>query len=195
MNVQCPKCGEPIYADASVLYDEFIYDTDVCQTCGANIAYNSSGSVLFTSIHEPIAVAIDVILRDINDHVLFVKRKFQPHIGKWALPGGFVNQHETCEAAAVREVFEETGIKIIKSMLRMVTVLSDPGRDSRGRVISIVYAYDYVIDKQPQAAGDAEDAKFFNLFDGSIKQSMIAFDHNIPIFMEVVAQNIKNCST
>src|SRR5438445_5052257 len=71
-----------------------------------------------------------------------VRRKNEPYRGMPALPGGFVELGETTVEAVVREVREETGLET--RVKRLVGVFSDPRRDPRGHVISIVYELDAV---------------------------------------------------
>lgn len=92
--------------------------------------------------------------------VLMIKRGNHPHIGKWALPGGFVNAGESAEAAAKRELKEETGIEADEEQL--ITV-STPGRDPRGWTVSTVF---FGVLPQPvlaAAADDAREARWFNV--------------------------------
>ncbi|MCK5701110.1 MAG: NUDIX hydrolase, partial [Cyclobacteriaceae bacterium] len=69
--------------------------------------------------------------------ILLIKRKYDPFLGKWALPGGFVEIDEDLEAGANRELEEETGLKNIA--LTQFKTYGTPGRDPRGRTISVVY--------------------------------------------------------
>lgn len=103
--------------------------------------------------------------------VLLIKRKNDPFIGKWALPGGFLEDDETLEQGAKRELEEETGIKI--DNLKQVGIFADPGRDPRGRVISI--AFTEIIYNKVSVKGndDATDAKWFDIND----LPKVAFDH------------------
>ena len=177
MNIKCPKCGALVECDGSLLYDEFVYNEETCDTCHTTFVYNNERNILFTARHEPTAVAVDVIMRDRLNGILFIKRKFPPHQGKLALPGGFVNSFETCEQAAVREIFEECGLKIYESNLEQIGVFSAPGRDTRCRVISILYQYNAIIDDPPRAGDDAAGCQFVNVFDTKFKTSDLAFDH------------------
>lgn len=81
-------------------------------------------------------LAVDVLVEE-NGKILLIKRNFDPFKGKWALPGGFIEYKETVEQAAVREVKEETGIDV--ELEGLLGVYSDPERDPRGHVISIVF--------------------------------------------------------
>jgi 8-oxo-dGTP diphosphatase len=71
--------------------------------------------------------------------VLLVKRGRAPFAGRWALPGGFVDEYEPPEHAARRELEEETGIRY-EGPLTLVGVYGGPGRDPRGWTVSAVYA-------------------------------------------------------
>jgi bifunctional NMN adenylyltransferase/nudix hydrolase len=78
-----------------------------------------------------------------SGHILLVKRKFAPGKGLWALPGGFVGQKETAKDACIRELREETGIKIPEVVLRkgitFQRLFDSPNRSLRGRTISQAY--------------------------------------------------------
>jgi len=120
------------------------------------------------------AVAVDLVIltREKAPRVLLVQRKHDPFAGKWALPGGFVDMEETLEAAARRELVEETGVRTGK--LQQLATFGDPGRDPRGRVISVVYLAE--VDPgavKPQAADDAAAVGWFSFQ----RPPQLAFDH------------------
>ena len=77
----------------------------------------------------------------VNSHgeVLLVRRGNDPIKGCWALPGGFMEMDETIEHCAVRELEEETGIKVNEKDIRLIGVYSAPGRDPRGRTVTAAY--------------------------------------------------------
>jgi 8-oxo-dGTP diphosphatase len=80
---------------------------------------------------------IVVITKEQRPRVLLIRRKHQPFAGKWALPGGFVDEGETLIDAARRELREETGLRIQK--LDQLAAFGDPGRDPRGWTVSVAF--------------------------------------------------------
>ena len=104
--------------------------------------------------------------------VLLIERKNDPFKGKWALPGGFVEDEESLDTAVYRELEEETGIKAHK--LTQFHAFGEPGRDPRGRALSV--AYFTRVDKesvQLRAATDAASVQWFGI--NSLPD--LAFDH------------------
>lgn len=86
------------------------------------------------------SVTVDLVifsLRSRELHVLLIKRRRWPYEGSWALPGGFIEMDESLEAAARRELEEETGVHDL--YLEQLYTFGDPGRDPRTRVISVTY--------------------------------------------------------
>ena len=69
--------------------------------------------------------------------VLLIQRGHEPFEDHWALPGGFVEMDETLEASARRELDEETGLR--PGRLEQVHTFGDPGRDPRGRVVTVAF--------------------------------------------------------
>ena len=93
--------------------------------------------------------------------MLLIRRASSPYAGSWALPGGFVEMGETIDAAAVRELAEETGIADI--LLEQMGSYSDPERDPRGWTITQAYIALADASVNPQAGDDAADARFFDI--------------------------------
>ncbi|MGQ9780211.1 MAG: NUDIX domain-containing protein [Bacillota bacterium] len=70
-------------------------------------------------------------------HVLLIKRRHEPFAGRWALPGGYLEENEPPHEGAARELREETGL--VDLPLRDLAAFGAPGRDPRGWTISIAY--------------------------------------------------------
>jgi 8-oxo-dGTP diphosphatase len=134
----------------------------------------SSGAKKYCYDHPRPSVTVDIVLfHRVRDHfnVLLIKRAREPFKGSWALPGGFVDENESLEAAAARELLEETTISNID--FKQIGAFGDPGRDPRGHTVSIVFAA--VIDHSinATAADDASEVAWHSI------QHLpeLAFDH------------------
>ena len=91
---------------------------------------------------EPMGVAADLVILTVRSgsfEVLLIRRGIAPYKGRWALPGGFVRPDEDLAAAARRELAEETGLDSGRIHLEQVATYGEPGRDPRGRVVSVAY--------------------------------------------------------
>ena len=133
------------------------------------------------------SVTVDLVVVTIVDaqlRLLLVKRKEHPFKGAWALPGGFVrvedtpdSQGEDLEAAAQRELLEETGLSGDRVFLEQLYTFGKAGRDPRMRVISVAYYALVRPDLAPivRAGGDVSDAQWF-VVEG-LKKVELAFDH------------------
>ena len=112
-----------------------------------------------------------VITKEAEPKVLLIQRGADPYKGCWAFPGGFMNMDETTEQCAIRELEEETGLKV--STVRQIGAYSKVDRDPRGRTITVAYLA--IIDKPAQVTGldDAAKAEWFHL--SALPE--LAFDH------------------
>jgi 8-oxo-dGTP diphosphatase len=120
------------------------------------------------------AVTVDTIVltRDSQPRVLLIRRAHEPFAGMWAIPGGFVDMDESLEAAARRELKEETGVAAKE--LEQLATFGDPKRDPRGRTISVVYLTRLDAKKvRPRAADDAAEVAWHPLD----MLPPLAFDH------------------
>ncbi|MCD8006742.1 MAG: NUDIX hydrolase [Oscillospiraceae bacterium] len=93
--------------------------------------------------------------------LLLIRRGGHPYLGCYALPGGFVNQNETVEQAARRELNEETGLT--ETAMSLIGVYSKPGRDPRTWVVSTAFFAYLESEVNPTAGDDASDARLFSL--------------------------------
>lgn len=119
------------------------------------------------------AVTADCILmtREIEPQVLLIERGNEPYKGYWAFPGGFLNMDETTEQCAIRELEEETGMKIGK--VHQIGAYSKVDRDPRGRTITVAYLA--IVDEPIAVTGqdDAAKAEWWTLS----YLPHLAFDH------------------
>lgn len=105
--------------------------------------------------------------------MLLVRRGQWPFRDRWALPGGFVKEHEGLEEAASRELHEETGVKDV--FLEQLQTFGDPGRDPRTRVITVAYYALVPSEKLAlRAEGDARDVGWWSVYE----LPELAFDHD-----------------
>jgi 8-oxo-dGTP diphosphatase len=123
--------------------------------------------------HPAVTVDCAVFGYDASDlKVLLIRRKLEPFKGQWALPGGFVQITESLEAAARRELRDETGLGEL--FLEQLYTFGEPDRDPRERVVSVAYfALVKLTDHAVNAASDAADAAWFPV----AELPALAFDH------------------
>ena len=96
-----------------------------------------------------------VITKEENAKVLLIQRGDEPYKGTWAFPGGFMNMDETTEQCAIRELEEETGLKV--KDVHQIGAYSKVDRDPRGRTITVAYLA--IIDKPISVVGQDDAAK------------------------------------
>lgn len=130
----------------------------------------------------PTFVTVDtVVIR--SGHVLTVRRKGNPGRGLIALPGGFLNQKETIQEGALRELKEETGIKVSKEELEKAIVETKvfdyPGRSLRGRTVTHAFLIDLGNGLLPTVKGsdDADKAWWMSLSDLATREADFFEDH------------------
>lgn len=124
---------------------------------------------------QNISVTTDCVIffrSNLKPKVLLVKRKKDPFKGLWALPGGFLEDEEPLEMGARRELREETGLEVDK--LQQLQTFGTPGRDPRGRTISITFWGEVISEEKVEGNDDAAEAKWFELND----LPELAFDHS-----------------
>ena len=117
-------------------------------------------------------IAVDCVLLT-PDSVLLVKRKNEPFAGQWALPGGRMKIGESLHTAALRELEEETGLRLVE--LQPVGVYDSPERDPRGRVISVAFAARLSTSFFERPGDDAAESDWCSIRDAL--SGGLAFDH------------------
>lgn len=143
------------------------------------------------SPYTPTFNTVDAVVRQ-SGHILLVERKELPGKGQWALPGGFVNQTETLEEAVIRELYEETKLKVPKpvlkgSLVKRVT-FDDPFRSTRGRTIT--ECFDFNLNDSfdlPKVKG-SDDAKkaFWISYSDAIKNRNKFFEDHFSILQYMI---------
>lgn len=129
-------------------------------------------------------VVFGVDFKEEHMKVLLIQRDLEPYAGQWALPGGFMREHEDLHQAAARELEEEAGLSDV--FLEQLYTFSSTKRDPRGRVVSVAY---YALvkpeDHNTQASTDARDAAWFSLD----ALPPLAFDH--PDILEMARERLR----
>lgn len=131
--------------------------------------------------YAPTFVTVDAVVVQ-SGHVLLVRRGAQPGKGLWAMPGGFLNQDERIRDAAIRELREETGIKVPDPVLRgsiiAQDVFDDPNRSARGRTIThafLIRLRDETALPRVKGMDDADKARWVPI--GDLKPEDFFEDH------------------
>ena len=131
-----------------------------------------------------------------NGKILLIERgrEKEPFYQCWAIPGGFVNQYESPESAAARELLEETNLNVIDlekagAVFKHFGIYGKEGRDPRGWVVSCVYVCVVPCDVQLTtiALDDAKSIKWFDLH----RLPQLAFDHE-EIITDILKKGIES---
>eukprot|EP00890_Picochlorum_soloecismus_P002138 jgi/Picsp_1/2925/NSC_01150-R1_nudix hydrolase len=144
-------------------------------------ASNSAGEYTYAYPRPAVTVDYGLLLLGSKPEILLIQRKNDPFAGKWALPGGFVDEGEKLDVAA-----EETSIDLDAiPEPRQIGTFGDPGRDPRGWTVTVVFAGLCNSRVHVKGADDAAEAKFFSLDE----LPPLAFDHD-----KVISELCKNVS-
>ncbi|KAF5834915.1 ADP-ribose pyrophosphatase [Dunaliella salina] len=113
--------------------------------------------------------AADGTTQQIQAELLLINRKKEPFKDTWAIPGGFVDENESLDAAASRELLEETSVPPSQAYMTQIGMFGDPGRDPRAGITKNRADEDL--------EDDAQDAQWFALD----RLPPLAFDHKLII--------------
>lgn len=134
------------------------------------------------SPYPPTFVTSDAVVIQ-SGHILLVQRKASPGEGLFAFPGGFVGNDEGVLDAAVRELREETKLKVpepvLRGSIRSSKVFDAPGRSLRGRTITHAFLFELAPGPLPRVKGsdDASRAKWVTLADFQKMEDQLFEDH------------------
>lgn len=137
-----------------------------------------------------IFVTVDIVVTrkyESEIQILLIQRKNEPFQNYWALPGGFVDKNEHIEAAAKRELFEETNIQLFQ--VKQIGAFGDPNRDPRHHTLSVAYYGEVDALAEAKAQDDAKSVQWFSLNE----LPALAFDHH-DIVREAIEKYIKKPS-
>jgi 8-oxo-dGTP diphosphatase len=136
----CPRCGTRLIGR-----DDHGHLRPTCPACG------------YVHYRNPVPAA-GVILSGPRG-VLLVRRKYDPRAGDWCLPAGFMEYGESPERCAVRELFEETGLRArLTGLFGVYAGLDDP----RVRAVLILYTAERTGGRL-KAGDDALEARYVPL--------------------------------
>lgn len=127
-----------------------------------------------------VSVTVDLVILTIRDqrlNVLLVRRGIAPYQGRWALPGGFLEEGEDLDRAAARELAEETGLALDDVHLEQLRTYGAPRRDPRGRVVTVAHLALAPDLPSPTAGSDAAHAEWRPVDVALSARSQLAFDH------------------
>jgi len=128
----------------------------------------------------PTFMTVDAVVVQ-SGHILLVERGDMPGKGLWALPGGFLNQEETMLDGAIRELKEETKIKVpvpvLKGSIKASKTFDAPNRSVRGRTITQAFFIDLGVGELPKVKGSDDAAKAFWVPFKDVKQEKMFEDH------------------
>ena len=132
--------------------------------------------------YAPTFVTTDAVVVH-SGHVLLVKRKAEPGKGLWALPGGFARPDQSLVDSALRELREETRLKIplpvLRGSLKATAVFDHPDRSQRGRTITHAFHFEFPRGELPAVRGgdDADRAQWFPLAQALEMEPRLFEDH------------------
>lgn len=145
------------------------------------------------SPYPPIFVTTDALVQQGNN-ILMIQRRTQPGKNMWAMPGGFLKDNELLETGMLRELREETGLRVSMPVLKRCIVnrevIDNPNRSSRGRTITHVFhiRLEDISNGLPaiRGASDAVKARWIPLYEVAKMKAEIFEDH-----WDIIAKLIK----
>jgi 8-oxo-dGTP diphosphatase len=129
----------------------------------------------------PVLLTVDLVILTLRSsalHVLVIERGIEPYKGHWALPGGFIaDADEDIVDAARRELHEEADLDAVSLHLEQLGTYGRPGRDPRGRIVSVAHLAIAPGLPEPEAGTDASAASWCPVAEFTSGRRALAFDH------------------
>ena len=130
----------------------------------------------FFTTSKKVVATVDVLVEKENNQILLIERGHDPHMGKWAMPGGRVDpEDQTLKMAALRELKEETGIVATPEDLEFYRVVGNNTRDARGFCVTTVFRLKCTEETEVHVGDDAVNYQWIDR--DQLKPEEMAFDH------------------
>lgn len=143
--------------------------------------------------YPPTFVTVDAVVVK-SGHILLIQRKHRPGKGLWALPGGFLNQKETLQEGMIRELREETRLKVpvpvLVGNIKAVQVFDHPQRSLRGRTITHAHLINLGVGELPEvrANDDAKEAKWFSISEITDRMADQLFEDHLQVILHMLGK-------
>lgn len=134
--------------------------------------------IKYVDYKQEIKFAVDAVCIatvDGKEHVLLMKRQYEPYKEHWAIPGGFLRNDEELYEAAVRELKEETNISADINDIEEIGIFAKVGRDPRRRIISVAFLIK--LDNLADVSISNETLEVSWFATDELKELKLAFDH------------------
>ncbi len=174
------EIGQDVTTSVAIELEKFMATKAYKQVADEYHFINKYKSAWDASPYTPMFVTVDAVVVQ-SGHILLIERKAQPGKGLMALPGGFLDPTENLQEAVIRELREETRIKVpapvLAGSISTKEVFDDPHRSARGRTITHAYLIELSGDKLPKVKGGDDASQAFWVAYADVKPEQMFEDH------------------
>lgn len=167
-------------SNISIALEKFKQTTDYEQVANEFHFVKKYKSAWDNAPYTPMFITVDAVVIQ-SGHILLIERKAQPGKGLMALPGGFLDANETLKTAVIRELREETRIKVpapvLAGSITKQQVFDDPYRSARGRTVTHAYLIELQGETLPKVKGGDDANRAFWVPFADVKPEMMFEDH------------------
>jgi len=175
------EISEGLNTNVSMLLDKFKQTKFYKQVANEFHFIKKYKSAWDKAPYTPMFITVDAVVVQ-SGHILMIERKAQPGKGLMALPGGFLGAKESLKTAVIRELREETRIKVpapvLAGSITKTQVFDDPYRSARGRTVTHAYLIELQGDKLPKVKGGDDANKAFWVPFAEVKPELMFEDHS-----------------